>query len=93
MSLTTSNKKHMLSIGDMIDKLCIESIKIFNIREKIHNPETSDEDKVQFTEVMIALNENRGIITNYLDEKINNVVTLKEPNVVLKKIKTYNIKK
>jgi hypothetical protein len=42
---------------------------------------------------MIALNENRGIIMNYLDDKINNVVNNGEPNVVLKKIKTYNLKK
>ena len=83
----------MLSIGDMVDKLCIESIKIFNIREKIHDQKTSDEEKIMLTETMIALNENRGIIMNYLDEKINNVVTNNEPNVVLKKIKTYNLKK
>lgn len=83
----------MLSIGDMVDKLCIESIKIFNIREKIHDPKTSDEEKIMLTETMIALNENRGIIMNYLDEKVNNVVNNNEPNVVLKKIKTYNLKK
>lgn len=83
----------MLSIGDMVDKLCIESIKIFNIREKIHDQKTTDEEKITLTETMIALNENRGIIMNYLDEKINNVVNNGEPNVVLKKIKTYNLKK
>jgi hypothetical protein len=83
----------MLSIGDMVDKLCIESIKIFNIREKIHDQKTTDEEKITLTETMIALNENRGIIMNYLDDKINNVINNGEPNVVLKKIKTYNLKK
>ena len=83
----------MLSIGDMVDKLCIESIKIFNIREKIHDSKTSDEEKITLTETMIALNENRGIIMNFLDDKVNNVVNNNEPNVVLKKIKTYNLKK
>lgn len=83
----------MLSIGDIVDKLCIESIKIFNIREKLHDPKTSDEEKISLTETMIALNENRGIIMNYLDDKVNNVVNNGEPNVVLKKIKTYNLKK
>jgi hypothetical protein len=83
----------MLSIGDFVDKLCIESIKIFNIREKIHDPNTPDEEKISLTETMITLNENRGIIMNYLDDKINNVVNNGEPNVVLKKIKTYNLKK
>ena len=41
---------------------------------------------------MMVCNENRGIIANYLDDKVNNVVDGKEANVVLKKIKTYNVK-
>ncbi len=41
---------------------------------------------------MITLNENRGIIANALDEKVQNVISGKEKNVVLKKIKTYHIK-
>ena len=42
---------------------------------------------------MITLNENRGVISNYLDEKIDKVVSGVEKNLVLKKIKTYNIHK
>lgn len=81
----------MLSIGDMIDKLVIENIKIFTLRDKIHD--SSDEEEiVKLTEKMMVCNENRGIIANYLDDKVNNVVDGKEANVVLKKIKTYNVK-
>ena len=81
----------MLSIGDMIDKLVIENIKIFTLRDKIHDS-TDEEEIVKLTEKMMVCNENRGIIANYLDDKINNVVDGKEANVVLKKIKTYNVK-
>jgi hypothetical protein len=81
----------MLSIGDMIDKLVIENIKIFTLRDKIHDS-TDEEEIVKLTEKMIVCNENRGIIANYLDDKINNVVDGREANVVLKKIKTYNVK-
>lgn len=81
----------MLSIGDLIDKLVIEDIKIFNIREKLHG-DISDEEKVHLNNAMITLNENRGIIANALDEKVVNVVSGKEKNVLLKKIKTYHIK-
>jgi len=81
----------MLSIGDLIDKLVIEDIKIFNLREKLHG-DLSDEEKVQINNTMIVLNENRGIIANALDEKVSNVVSGKEKNVILKKIKTYNLK-
>lgn len=80
----------MLSVGDLIDKLVIENIKIFTLREKLHDSNISEEEYVRLNDKMILLNENRGIISNYLDEKINNVVTGKEKNVVLKKIKTYN---
>lgn len=82
---------YMLSIGDMIDKLVIENIKIFTLRDKIHDS-TDEEEIVKLTEKMMVCNENRGIIANYLDDKVNNVVDGKEANVVLKKIKTYNVK-
>lgn len=81
----------MLSIGDLIDKLVIEDIKIFNLREKLHNPQITDEEKVTLNNTMIVLNENRGIISNYLDQKVTNVVSGQEKNVVLKKIKTYDL--
>ena len=47
----------MLSIGDLVDKLVIENIKIFSLREKIHE-DISDEEKVQLNNKMITLNEN-----------------------------------
>lgn len=75
----------------MIDKLVIENIKIFTLRDKIHDS-TDEEEIVKLTEKMMVCNENRGIIANYLDDKINNVVDGREVNVVLKKIKTYNVK-
>lgn len=81
----------MLSIGDLIDKLVIENIKIFSLRDKIHDSK-DDKEIVNLTERMMACNENRGIIADYLDNKINNVVDGNEKNVILKKIKTYDIK-
>ena len=81
----------MLSIGDLIDKLVIEDSKIFTIREKLHE-DISDEQKVQLNNIMNTLNGNRSIIANALDEKIANVLAGKEKNVILKKVKTYNIK-
>lgn len=80
----------MLSIGDLIDKLIIENIKIFTLREKLHAEKLSDEEYTQLYDKIMILNENRGIICNHLDEKVNNVVSRKEKNVILKKIKTYN---
>lgn len=83
----------MNSIGDLIDKLVIENIKIFTLREKLHSDDLTDEEYVTLTNNMMTLNENRSTISNFLDEKIDKVVLGKEKNLVLKKIKTYNIHK
>jgi hypothetical protein len=80
----------MLSIGDLVDKLVIENIKIFTLREKLHSEGLSDEEYVKINDKIVKLNENRGIICDYLDQKVNNVVSGKEKNIVLKKIKTYD---
>jgi hypothetical protein len=81
----------MYSIGDLVDKLVIENIKIFNIREKIHNEDLPDEEKVNLNNTMIILNENRGTISDYLDDKVSRVISGKEKNTILKKIKTYDL--
>jgi len=80
----------MLSIGDLIDKLVIENIKIFTLREKLHSDDLTDEEFTALNNKMMVLNENRGTIANFLDEKVNKVVSGEEKNVILKKIKTYD---
>jgi len=79
----------MLSIGDLVDKLVIENIKIFNIRENIHKKDISDKEYVELDNKMNILNENRGIIMDILNDKISNVISGKEKNQVLNTIKTY----
>ena len=37
----------MLSIADLIDKLVIENIKIFHLRENLHHNDTDDEAYVE----------------------------------------------
>jgi len=81
----------MHSIGDLVDKLVIENIKIFNMREKIHQSGISDEKKVNLNNAMIVLNENRGTISDLLDNKVTRVVSGEEKNVILKKLKTYDL--
>jgi len=79
----------MHSVGDLIDKLVIENIKIFFIRDKLHELDLSDEEYVNMNNKMMALNENRSIISNFLDAKIDRVVNGVEKNSILKNIKTY----
>lgn len=79
----------MLSIADLIDRLVVENIKVFNFREKIHSPDITDEEYVEAENKMNIVNENRGIIVEYLNDKINKVVSGEEKNQTLRNIKTY----
>jgi|TARA_R110000787_G_scaffold284194_1_gene397664 hypothetical protein len=79
----------MLSVAELIDKLVIENMKIFNMRESIHNPDISDEEYVECENKMNILNENRGIIMDFLNIKIDKVLSGEEKNQALRNIKTY----
>ena len=61
------------------------------MREKIHQSGISDEKKVNLNNAMIVLNENRGTISDLLDNKVTRVVSGEEKNVILKKLKTYDL--
>mgnify|MGYP003128983783 FL=1 len=80
----------MYSIGDLIDKLVIENIKIFSIRDRLHGEELGDKEYVDLNTKMMVLNENRNIVSTLLDEKIERVVSGKEKNCIFKNIKTYS---
>ena len=79
----------MLSIADLIDKLVIENIKIFHLRENLHHNDTDDEAYVEAENKMNLLNEHRGIIMDFLDDKVHGVVVDNERNSYLKNVKTY----
>ena len=81
----------MYSIGDMVDKLVIENLKIFSIREELHKDNLSDKEYVTLNNKMNILNQNRSTLANLLDEKVEKVVNKKEKNVLLKIVKTYNV--
>jgi hypothetical protein len=80
---------NLYSIAELIDKLIIENIKIFTSREKIHDKSVTDDEYVANENKMNILNENRGIIIKFLDEKIKNVIERKEENTHVRNVKTY----
>ena len=81
----------MYSIADLIDKLVIENIKIFSIRDKLHKTDLNDKEYVHLNDKMMTLNDNRSTISKLLDNKIENVTSGKEKNVILNTIKTYEM--
>lgn len=80
----------MHSLSDLIDKLIIENIKIFNKREQLSQISENSPEYVKIYETMMILNENRSLLCNAVDEKFDNVISGKEKNTFLKKIRTYN---
>jgi hypothetical protein len=75
----------MLSIAEIVDKLVIENIKLFTIREKLSS---SPPDADVLNEQMMALNSNRSILVAELDRKIEAVLNGDEPNRILKRVRT-----
>ena len=75
----------------MVDRLVVENLKIFSIREKLHEENLSDKEYVELNNKMNLLNQNRSTLANLLDEKVERVVNKKEKNVLLKIVKTYNV--
>ena len=81
---------NMYSVGDLIDKLVIENIKIFNIRQEMNtNSEITNEEFVALENNMNILNSNRSTIIKFLDTKISNVISGKEENKYIRDVKTY----
>lgn len=76
------------SIGELVDRLVIENIKIFNVRQQLHAADLSDDNYNALYNKMMVLNNNRNLIGATLDDKIGNVVKGKEKNVVLKTVRT-----
>jgi len=79
----------MYSVGDLVDKLIIENIKIAMMKEKLNSvAKKSDALYVEMYQKMMDLNINRSIIAKELDAKLDRVLH-GEKNSILKSIKTY----
>jgi hypothetical protein len=80
----------LLSIGEIVDKLIIENIKVATLKERLNKSGLveSDEEYVLMYQKMMALNTNRATITKALEEKIQRVAS-GEKNAVINQIKTY----
>ena len=82
----------MLSIGDWVDKLCIENIKIFTTRDKFNAMKDDPIESPKLYSLMMQMVDNRAKIANALDEKIQAVMSGKDSNEFIKRIRTYNLK-
>jgi thermostable 8-oxoguanine DNA glycosylase len=79
---------NMYSIAELIDKLIIENIKIFRLRENLHKKQTGDQEYVDSENKMNMINQNRGTVIKFLDLKIEEVLN-GQPNSYFVDVKTY----
>jgi hypothetical protein len=79
---------NMYSIGELVDKLIIENIKIFRLRENLHDANTDDIKFVESENKMNVINQNRGTVIKFIDSKIEEVMR-GEPNSYFIDVKTY----
>ena len=79
----------MLSIGEIIDKLIIENIKLFSLREKLMTIELNTDEYNSIQNKIDILNKNRNVIVEHLNEKIQKVIDKKEKNVLVQNVRTY----
>ena len=80
---------NMYSIAELIDKLIIENIKIFRIREKMHDGSLDEGTYVEYENKMNVINENRTTIIKFLNKKFEDVLSGKDQNTYFKDVKTY----
>lgn len=81
----------MHSLGDLVDKLIIENIKIYNLKDKINlMRDKNDKEYIEAYEKMMILNQNRAKLCEYVDIKFNDVVSGRDSNEFLAKVRTYN---
>ena len=81
----------METLGSLVDKLIIENIKIYFVRERLHTKDLTDKEYTELTNMMNSLNKNRDALASELDEKFVAWVTGKEKMVLFKRIKTYGL--
>ena len=79
----------LYSIGELIDKIVVENIKIFTLREKLNTTQLTDSEFVATENKMNTINENRSLYVYFLNKKIDNVFNGEEQNVLIKDVKTY----
>ncbi len=68
----------MYSIGDMVDKLIIETVKTFDTRQKLRSEELSDEAYVELNNKMMVFHNNTTklfdfyfTISTHLENSVN----------------------
>lgn len=75
----------MLSIGEIINRIVIENIKIAMLKEKVWQGKKGCAEDYK---KMMGIDKNCGVLENALEEKIERVIS-GEKNRTIKNIKTY----
>ncbi len=76
------------TIGSICDKLVIENIKVFRLREKYENDKTlSDEQKIELFKLIELINKQRNELSKELDQLVEDWFDNKSIPRTFKRIK------
>ena len=79
----------MQTLSEIIDKLIIVNIKLFNIIEKTQTQEMGAEERVANEENIGILVKQRKLYMTSIDEYLRDVIDGKKEHIVLRRLKTY----
>ncbi len=68
----------MDTIGNLIDKLTIANIRIWNAEDKKRDPQASDKEIADATKITNVVNSQRNDLIQEIDEKINHMISTGE---------------
>jgi hypothetical protein len=68
----------METIGNLIDKLTIANLRIWNAEDKKRDPKASDKEIADATRITNIVNSQRNDLIQEIDERLNNMVSTGE---------------
>jgi hypothetical protein len=68
----------METIGNLIDKLTIANLRIWNAEDKKRDPKASDKEIADATRITNIVNSQRNDLIQEIDERLNNMISTGE---------------
>ena len=83
----------METVGSLIDKLSINELKIYHMKEQIERPDITDDQRANFNDRMAILKLQRKDLSEELQTLLEDVLNGKKTLKLYRQLKMYNDKR
>lgn len=83
----------METVGSLIDKISINELKIYHMKEQIERPDISDEQRASFNSRMAILQLQRKDLSEELQTLMEDVLSGRKSFKLYRQLKMYNDKR